>query len=199
MPMTPHRQQPRQPLCIAAHGFYLKNVARRTFLPNDLVRTQWIDADPGELVPPEMPNEVIFGDRDQPESTWTIIRLPDGMPGGRARWVNKTQSEHYRKSNGLRFGNFPQDANTDPHLAEADLNNLWEWVGNRWGWDEDLADAVLWLDPNAADHCGLKRERINVNEDNDRDAYTSTSQRGMHTSGSSKKASTQTANAPTRC
>ena len=70
---------------IAAHGYLLKNVGRRTFLPNGAEHIHWLDDRPGELIPSEMPNEVIFGDRDQPRSTWTIIRIREAMPGSRPR------------------------------------------------------------------------------------------------------------------
>ena len=84
------------------------------------------------------------------------------MPGSRARWVNETQSGADRERRGLKYGNYPRDANTDPHLAEHDLNNLWDWVREDWGWNEDLANAVMWLDPNATDHRGMSRTRIDA-------------------------------------
>ena len=70
-----------------------------------------------------------------------------------------------------KFGNYPRDATTDPHLVEADLHNLWNWVRNRWGWSEKLASPIFWLDPNAAEERVLKRERINFTENSDRHAY----------------------------
>ena len=61
VPMTPHRQQPMQPL-IAAYGPLLKNVCRRIYLPNGGEHIRWLDDRPDELIPSEIPNEVIFGD-----------------------------------------------------------------------------------------------------------------------------------------
>lgn len=166
VPMTPHRQQPMRPLKIAAYGLFLKNAGRRTYLPNGVEHIHWLDDRPGELIPSEMPNEVIFGDRDQPQAMWTILRIPEGMHGSRARWVNKTQSGHQRKVSGLKFGQFPRDATTDPHLAQSDFYNLWHWARDRWERGDELANAVFWLDPTAEDPRGMKRDRIHVTEAN---------------------------------
>ena len=120
------------------------------------------------------PTKVLnFGDRDQSEDLRTIVRIPDGMPGSRARWVNETQSGADRQRRGLKFGNYPRDANTDPHLAEHDLNNLRDWIREEWGWNEDLANAVMWLDPNVTDHRGFSRERIDATEAKEPQLYRS--------------------------
>ena len=167
--MCPRRQQPPQPVLIAGHGYNLKNIARRTFDERGHVHTLWLDDafanDPILPIPPELPHEVIFGDKSESEDNWTILRLPDNLPGSRARFANEYQSGHQRVAEGLDFERFPRDAATDEHLAEADMNNLYRWLEREWGWDHDLAEGVFHLQGGKPDSQGLHRTRVDTEEE----------------------------------
>ena len=168
-PMCPKRQQPAQPILISGHGYHLKNIARRSYDERGQVHTLWLDeafaTNPTLPIPPELPHEVIFGDKAQPEKEWTILRLPDNMPGSRARFANEYQSGHQRVANNEDYSRFPRDAATDEHLAEADMHNLYRWLEREWGWNQELAEGVFHLNEGRPDSQGLHRARIDTEEE----------------------------------